>query len=67
MVLSKWKIVEIWAIFFEYNNEFALLSAIKDSEKNNKDMLLEALKYAKKFSVFSHCKNFEKILNETIN
>ena len=53
--------------FFEYNNEFALLSAIKDSEKNNKDMLLEALKYAKKFSVFSHSKNFEKILNETIN
>tara|TARA_B100000795_G_C22788894_1_gene435941 strand:- start:47 stop:1195 length:1149 start_codon:yes stop_codon:yes gene_type:complete len=53
--------------FFEYNNELELLSAIKDSEKNNKNMLLEALKYAKKFSVFSHCKNFEKILKETIN
>jgi len=53
--------------FFEYNNEFGLLDAIKSSETDNKDMLLAALKYSKKFSVFSHYKNFEKILTETIN
>ena len=53
--------------FFEYNNEFGLLDAIKNSETDNKDMLLAALKYSKKFSVFSHYKNFERILTETID
>ena len=52
--------------FFEYNDELGLLGAIKDSEKNNKDKLLNGLKYVKQFSIFSHYKNFEKILNETI-
>jgi len=53
--------------FFEYNNELGLLGAIKDSEKNNKNMLINGLRYAKQFSIFSHYKNFEKILNEPIN
>ena len=53
--------------FFEYDNELALLGAIKNSEEDNKDMLLAALKYSKKFTIFSHYNNFNKILNKTIN
>ena len=53
--------------FFEYDNELALLGAIKNSEEDNKDMLLTALKYSKKFTIFSHYNNFNKILNKTIN
>tara|TARA_B100000470_G_C19758476_1_gene377143 strand:+ start:129 stop:926 length:798 start_codon:yes stop_codon:yes gene_type:complete len=53
--------------FFEYNSEEGFFKAIKESEKTNKYIILNAMKYSKKFSIFSHYKSFEKILYETLN
>ena len=53
--------------FFNYNNESEFLEAIKNSEKNYKDKTLDALKYSKEFTIFSHYNNLEKILNKPIN
>jgi len=48
--------------FFNYNNKIEFLNSIKESEKNSFDKKLNALKYSKKFSLFSHYKNLRKIL-----
>ena len=53
--------------FFEYNSEEGFFKAIKESEKTNKYIILNAMKYSKKFSIFSHYKSFRKILYETLN
>ena len=53
--------------FFEYNSEEGFFKAIKESEKTNKYIILNAMKYSKKFSIFSHYKSFKKILYETLN
>ena len=49
--------------FFNFNDELEFLNSIKDSEENNSMKTLNALKYAKKFSMFSHFQSFKKILN----
>ena len=53
--------------FFEYNSEEGFFKAIKESEKTNKDIILNAMKYSKKFSIFSHYRSFKKILYETLD
>ena len=53
--------------FFEYNSEEEFFKAIKESEKTNEYIILNAMKYSKKFSIFSHYKSFKKILYETLN
>ena len=53
--------------FFEYNSEEGFFKAIKESEKTNKYIILNAMKYSKKFSIFSHYRSFKKILYETLN
>ena len=53
--------------FFEYNSEDEFFKAIKESEKTNEYIILNAMKYSKKFSIFSHYKSFKKILYETLN
>ena len=53
--------------FFEYNSEEGFFKAIKESEKTNEYIILNAMKYSKKFSIFSHYKSFKKILYETLN
>ena len=47
--------------FFNYNNEIEFINSIKNSEENNSMKKLEALKYAKRFSMFSHFQNFKVI------
>ena len=53
--------------FFEYNSEEEFFKAIKESEKTNEYIILNAMKYSKKFSIFSHYRSFKKILYETLN
>ena len=53
--------------FFKHNSEEGFFKAIKESEKTNKYIILEAMKYSKKFSMFCHFRSFEKILYETLN
>ena len=53
--------------FFEYNSEEGFFKAIKESEKTNKYIILNAMKYSKKFSIFSHYRSFKKILYETLD
>ena len=48
--------------FYKFNNELEFLNSIKNSEENNSIKTIKALKYAKKFSMFSHFKNLNKIL-----
>ncbi len=53
--------------FFEYNSEVEFFKAIKESEITNEYIILNAMKYSKKFSIFSHYRSFKKILYETLN
>tara|TARA_B100000700_G_scaffold73397_1_gene81894 strand:- start:782 stop:1915 length:1134 start_codon:yes stop_codon:yes gene_type:complete len=48
--------------FFNFNNEIEFVNSIKNSEVNNAMKTIEALRYAKRFSMFSHFQNFKKIL-----
>ena len=48
--------------FFKFDDEIGFLNCIKNSEENNSMKIINALKYAKKFSMFSHFKNLKKIL-----
>ena len=48
--------------FFNFNDEIEFVNSIKNSEENNAMKILDALRYAKKFSMFSHFQNFKKIL-----
>ncbi len=48
--------------FFKFDDEIGFLNSIKNSEENNSMKIINAIKYAKKFSMFSHFKNLKKIL-----
>ena len=48
--------------FFNFNDEIEFVNSIKNSEEKNAMKILDALRYAKKFSMFSHFQNFKKIL-----
>ncbi len=49
--------------FFSFNNEKSFLNAIKKSKYKNLNKLNTAQKYSKQFSIYSHYKKLEKILN----
>ena len=48
--------------FFNFNNENSFIKAIKSSKNKNLIKIKDAQKYAKKFSIFSHNLNLNKIL-----
>ena len=49
--------------FFEYNNEIDFIKKIKESENtNNVELLKNAFKFSKEYSLFEHFKNLNKIL-----
>ena len=51
--------------FFEPNNEIDFVNKILDSEKDETSYskLINAQKFSKKFTIFSHSKSFEKLLS----
>ena len=49
--------------FFEYNNEIDFVKKIIESEKaNNAELIKNAFKFSKEYSLFEHYKNLNKIL-----